>query len=102
MILVAHRPVWQALALSTAWYALSWVASRVQAHSIKRRVRRYRAAKRKSITERAVRSKSGWPSENLLARGLTSLATRIAGPSRPALRDEWQVHLAGESGHDPV
>lgn len=26
----------------------------------------------------------------------------LAGSSRPALRDEWRAHLAGESGHDTV
>ena len=34
--------------------------------------------------------------------GLTGLAAWLAGPKRPALRDEWRAHLAGESGHDPV
>jgi hypothetical protein len=34
--------------------------------------------------------------------GLTDLAALLAGSSRPALRDEWRAHLAGESGHDPV
>lgn len=36
------------------------------------------------------------------ARGLTRLAVTLAGGKRPALRAEWQAHLAGESGHDPV
>ena len=35
-------------------------------------------------------------------RGLTALATLLAGRSRPALRAEWRAHLAGETGHDPV
>jgi hypothetical protein len=34
--------------------------------------------------------------------GLTALAVLLAGRRRPALRAEWQAHLAGESGHDPV
>jgi hypothetical protein len=33
---------------------------------------------------------------------LTDLAMLLAGRCRPALRDEWRAHLAGESGHDPV
>ena len=33
---------------------------------------------------------------------LTDLAVLLAGSSRPALRDEWFAHLAGESGHDPI
>ena len=35
-------------------------------------------------------------------RSLTDLAVLLAGGGRPELRDEWQAHLAGESGHDPV
>ena len=38
----------------------------------------------------------------LSINGLTSLAALLAGRKRPALRDEWLAHLAGESGHDPV
>lgn len=38
----------------------------------------------------------------LSINGLTSLATLLAGRERPALRDEWRAHLAGESGYDPV
>ena len=33
-------------------------------------------------------------------RGTLGLAVFLAGSSRPALRDEWRAHLAGESGHD--
>src|ERR1035441_8464445 len=29
-------------------------------------------------------------------RGLTALAALLAGRKRPALRDEWKAHLAGE------
>jgi hypothetical protein len=36
------------------------------------------------------------------ASSLTDLAVLLAGPARPALRDEWRAHLAGESGQDPV
>lgn len=35
-------------------------------------------------------------------RGLTSLAALLAGRAGPALYDEWNAHLAGESGHDPL
>jgi len=33
---------------------------------------------------------------------LADLAVLLAGRSRPALRDEWRAHVAGESGHDLV
>ena len=33
---------------------------------------------------------------------LLNLAVFLAGRRRPALRDEWGAHLAGESGHNPV
>ena len=36
------------------------------------------------------------------ASSLTNLAVLLGGRRRPALRAEWQAHLAGESGHDPV
>ncbi len=36
------------------------------------------------------------------AWSLVDLAVLLAGSKRPALRDEWRAHLAGESGHDPV
>ena len=36
------------------------------------------------------------------ASSLTNLAVLLAGRRRPALRAEWQAHLVGESGHDPV
>jgi hypothetical protein len=39
---------------------------------------------------------------DLPASSLIDLAVLLAGPGRPALRDEWHAHLAGESGHDPV
>jgi hypothetical protein len=38
----------------------------------------------------------------LSTTSLTNLAVLLAGIRRPALRDEWRAHLAGESGHDPV
>jgi len=42
------------------------------------------------------------PLAGFSARGLTSLAALLADRKRPALRDEWRAHLAGESGHDPI
>ena len=36
------------------------------------------------------------------ASSLIDLAVLLAGRTRPALRDEWRAHLAGESGHDPI
>jgi hypothetical protein len=35
-------------------------------------------------------------------QSLVDLAALLAGNRRPALRDEWRAHLAGESGHAPV
>ena len=35
-------------------------------------------------------------------RSLTHLAVLLAGGGRRELRDEWQAHLGGENGHDPV
>jgi hypothetical protein len=40
--------------------------------------------------------------KGISASSLTNLAVLLAGSRRPALRDEWRAHLAGESGHDPV
>ena len=34
--------------------------------------------------------------------GLTALAAQLAGRKRPSLLAEWQTHLTGESGDDPV
>jgi hypothetical protein len=42
------------------------------------------------------------PLTRFAVRGLTDLASLLAGRRRPALRAEWRAHLAGESGHDPV
>jgi len=42
------------------------------------------------------------PIARFSVRGLVDLAALLAGRKRPALRDEWRAHLAGESGHDPV
>jgi hypothetical protein len=50
----------------------------------------------------APKKHANWLLAGLSARGLTALATLIAGRRRPALRAEWRAHLAGESGHDPV
>ncbi len=43
-----------------------------------------------------------WTLAGLSVRGLTALATLLAGRMGPALRAECRAHLAGESGHDPV
>ncbi len=57
-------------------------------------------------TVAGLRKKIQANSEQALARSsvrsLTNLAAWLAGPARPALRDEWRAHLAGESGHDPL
>jgi hypothetical protein len=37
-----------------------------------------------------------------LARSLTGVAALLAGRKRSAVRDEWNAHLAGENGHDPI
>jgi hypothetical protein len=52
-------------------------------------------------------SPSFWSRLSIRLRGFTAssladLAVLLAGRRRPALRDEWRAHLAGESGHDPV
>jgi len=37
-----------------------------------------------------------------VSQRLTNMAVFLAGRNRPGIRAEWQAHLAGESGHDPV
>ena len=86
---VMHLPAWSSY--------LAWIAAAVAPLTPPVVILIAEAAMRRAGAERIGQGLAGSS-----VRSLTGLAAWLAGSERPALRDEWRAHLAGESGHDPA